>query len=678
MRVLDVRAVLDRERDIQLAGPKTKVLESLNFKNTKYAILSHRWEMEVDYDEMTGLMKMDDQDRDEIRQRKGYRKIIKSCEQALKDGYAWLWVDTCCIDKRSSAELSEAINSMYRWYRNAQRCYVYLNDVDGLAFPAEQDFSRFDKFHGWPEWFSRGWTLQELIAPREVEFFNKSWMSIGTKQDLTSTLQIITRIPEKVLRDGQVLRSTGSSERPGVAHIMSWAADRKTRRVEDRAYSLMGLFGVNMPMLYGEGSKAFQRLQLEIIRASSDRSIFAWNPKGCLGNYGSVLAEDPNCFRGCHDIENIVDHNEFADELKEYIRENGLDVDTHHGQGKLLSLRSGAASIQLSIFNVTNVGIQVWLPIIPDRDDSKSVFKAVLPCLDCDGNLITIDLESCGLSSSRCLGASRIRNTWPEFTSLYLAYAQDAEESYHDLRLNDRRASWNGFTRCGAFPCEILRTCNTVILSPEKSLIVLVYANNDAKSRFAVGLGYYLGEVWACVVCDECPTDQQAQSSWADFAKQAYDFLWNAPVDESYFCGASFTIKATHLPKSIWDARIVCGSNDNGYTDVMIDIEQCPGCCTGPCICRSLDDELRVPCTYTELLHELKLDGQSAWLQECSSQGIALGDYGHYSTHDGFNRRGNVFEDMQELGIDPIDSVYGLVVSRVSSCEHVLRCHDMP
>lgn len=143
------------------------------------------------------------------------------------------------------------------------------------------------------------------------------------------------------------------------------------------------------------------------------------------------------------------------------------------------------------------------------------------------------------------------------------------------------------------------------------------------------------------------------------------------PSKHTIFCG-------TLLPKSIWDARIVCGSNDNGYTDVMIDIEQCPGCCTGPCICRSLDDELRVPCTYTELLHELKLDGQSAWLQECSSQGIALGDYGHYSTHDGFNRRGNVFEDMQELGIDPIDSVYGLVVSRVSSCEHVLRCHDMP
>ncbi|KAI6002305.1 hypothetical protein F5J12DRAFT_906395 [Pisolithus orientalis] len=147
----------------------------------------------------------------------------------MRDGYTWLWIDTCCIDKRSSAELSEAINSMYRWYRNSQMCYVYLND-----------------------WFSRGWTLQELVAPKEAEFFNKSWVSIGIKQDLTSLLEDITRIPEKSVR--------------AVAHIMSWAADRKTTRVEDRAYSLLGLFGVNMPMLYGEGSKAFQRLQLEIIR----------------------------------------------------------------------------------------------------------------------------------------------------------------------------------------------------------------------------------------------------------------------------------------------------------------------------------------------------------------------------------------------------------------------------
>ncbi|KIK14617.1 hypothetical protein PISMIDRAFT_57930, partial [Pisolithus microcarpus 441] len=218
-----------------------------------YAILSHRWGEEVDYKEMIRLVKMDEEERKRVKKRHSYEKIIKSCEQAAKDSCEWLWVDTCCIDKRSSAELSEAINSMYRWYQNAQVCYAYLN-------PSEN-------------WTLRGWTLQELIAPQEVKFFNKDWVHIGNKQRLASTLEDITGIPRGVLTSG--LAGKGLS----VAQIMSWAAERKTTRVEDRAYSLMGLFGVNMPMLYGEGKKAFQRLQLEIIRISSDQSIFAWKPR---------------------------------------------------------------------------------------------------------------------------------------------------------------------------------------------------------------------------------------------------------------------------------------------------------------------------------------------------------------------------------------------------------------
>ncbi|KAI6012665.1 heterokaryon incompatibility protein-domain-containing protein, partial [Pisolithus orientalis] len=249
---------------------KTVILKELDDKTTSYAILSHRWGNEVNYDEMTELMKMEEQERDEVRQRGGYQKIIKSCEQAMRDGYRWLWIDTCCIDKRSSAELSEAINSMYRWYRNSQRCYVYLNDVDESAFPTRPNESKYDSSNGWPEWFIRGWTLQELIAAKEVQFFNKDWTFLGNKQTLADTLKIITRIPDEVLRDGL------TSKCPSVARVMSWAADRKTTRVEDRAYSLLGLFGVNMPMLYGEGEKAFQRLQLEILRVSSDHSIFAW------------------------------------------------------------------------------------------------------------------------------------------------------------------------------------------------------------------------------------------------------------------------------------------------------------------------------------------------------------------------------------------------------------------
>ncbi|KAI5997501.1 heterokaryon incompatibility protein-domain-containing protein, partial [Pisolithus albus] len=237
----------------------------------RYAILSHRWEddAEVTYEEMIGLMKMEGRKRDEVRDRSGYQKIIKTCKQAMKDGYEWLWIDTCCIDKRSSAELSEAINSMYRWYQDAQVCYAYLNDVES-TFPTEENDETYDKSYGWPEWFMRGWTLQELVAPSQIEFFNRNWAPIGNKQHLAPLLKDITGIPCDVLRDGL------AGKRLSVAQIMSWAARRQTTRVEDQAYSLMGLFGVNMPMVYGEGKKAFQRLQLKIIRRSSDHSIFAW------------------------------------------------------------------------------------------------------------------------------------------------------------------------------------------------------------------------------------------------------------------------------------------------------------------------------------------------------------------------------------------------------------------
>ncbi|KAI5997532.1 heterokaryon incompatibility protein-domain-containing protein, partial [Pisolithus albus] len=237
-----------------------------------YAILSHRWEddSEVTYEEMIGLMKMEERKRAAVKKRSGYQKIIKTCKQAMKNGHEWLWIDTCCIDKRSSAELSEAINSMYRWYRDAQVCYAYLNDVEESTFPTEQNDETYNKSNGWPEWFMRGWTLQELIAPKQIEFFNKNWASIGTKGHLAPVLEEITSIPCDVLRDGL------AGKRLSVAQIMSWAADRETTRVEDRAYSLMGLFEVNMPMVYGEGKKAFQRLQLEIIRRSNDQSIFAW------------------------------------------------------------------------------------------------------------------------------------------------------------------------------------------------------------------------------------------------------------------------------------------------------------------------------------------------------------------------------------------------------------------
>ena len=287
MRLIDINVFLKRERAMSKGRQverRAKVFDFRDDEATEYAILSHRWigDTEVNYDEIADLAKMEERERDEVRKRAGYKKILDTCRQAQKDGYKWVWVDTCCIDKRSSAELSEAINSMYRWYANAKACYAYLHDVDGSSFPTEKDDDKYPKSNGRPEWFSRGWTLQEMIAPSDVQFFNENWQHIGDKKALARNLSAITGVPSYILTVGL------DGHRPCVAQIISWAANRTTTRVEDRAYSLMGLLDVNMPMLYGEGRKAFHRLQLEIIRSSDDQSIFAWGHESDNVRIGSI------------------------------------------------------------------------------------------------------------------------------------------------------------------------------------------------------------------------------------------------------------------------------------------------------------------------------------------------------------------------------------------------------
>ena len=359
MRLINVKAFLEREeliRQGKRVDRQAKVLEFGDDEVTEYAILSHRWiEQEVDYNEVVELAKMDEEDRNEIRQRVGYRKVLRSCEQAKEDGYKWLWIDTCCIDKRSSAELSEAINSMYRWYENSRICYAYLHDLPSSSFPIAKDNAGYPKSNGWPEWFSRGWTLQEMIAPRDLQFFNKDWYPIGDKRTLSPILEDITQVPRHIPEEGL------SSNRPCVAQIMSWAADRTTTRVEDRAYSLMGLLDVNMPMLYGEGKKACHRLQLEIIRTSNDQSIFAW---GCnsIVRTGSILADDPSFFRGC-DKMGLMNQDEFIESLRRDIPKEMLP---------------SIEDERFGTFPITNRGIQIWLFLRPDVSDT--VFHALLPC----------------------------------------------------------------------------------------------------------------------------------------------------------------------------------------------------------------------------------------------------------------------------------------------------------
>ena len=262
MNLIDTDVFLRREWAMSMGTPfenRTKVFNS-DAKAIEYAILSHRWigDTEVSYDEMVDLAKMKKGERNEIRERAGYKKILDTCWRAKNDGYKWVWVDTCCIDRRNSTKLSEAIISMYRWYANAKVCYAYLHDVDGSSFPTNKAKKKYPRSNGWPEWFSRGWTLQEMIAPRNLQFFNKDWQPIGDKKRLAQTLDTITGVPVHILTGGL------DANRP-VDQIMSWAANRTTKLDEDRAYSLMGLLGVNMVMMYGEGEEeAFRRLRLEV------------------------------------------------------------------------------------------------------------------------------------------------------------------------------------------------------------------------------------------------------------------------------------------------------------------------------------------------------------------------------------------------------------------------------
>ncbi|KAE9968195.1 hypothetical protein BLS_005978 [Venturia inaequalis] len=255
-----------------------------------YTILSHTWGSdEVTFKEMNKL-------EAGTQNKAGYQKILECAQVSKERGFEWTWVDTCCIDKRSSAELTEAINSMFAWYRDSAQCLVYLADFKAEAGSQGQPWSKEEISDlGKSRWFSRGWTLQELIAPRWLFFFDKNWSQFGGTLDVhfMSTVSTVTGIPPNMLATSEpkwrLLRKYN------IAQKMSWFGNRITTRKEDAAYCLLGLFDVNMPLLYGEGNKAFTRLQEEIIRRSADRSIFAWKNPFRDGKVG-LLASSPHLF----------------------------------------------------------------------------------------------------------------------------------------------------------------------------------------------------------------------------------------------------------------------------------------------------------------------------------------------------------------------------------------------
>lgn len=221
-----------------------------------YAILSHTWGDEVTWKDCVAGT---------AARKASFAKIRGACAQAVVDKLDWIWIDSCCIDKSSSAALSEAINSMCAWYRDSVVCYAHLSGVSAAA-----DTSSTDGEFARCRWFFRGWTLQELLAPADLIFYSEDWVRIGEKTALESA---------------------------SVAKRMSWAAHRRTTRPEDVAYCLMGLFSVKMPMLYGEGQRAFLRLQEEIMKQSDDQSLLAWvDADASVDAYRGLLATSPRSF----------------------------------------------------------------------------------------------------------------------------------------------------------------------------------------------------------------------------------------------------------------------------------------------------------------------------------------------------------------------------------------------
>ncbi|OSC99761.1 HET-domain-containing protein [Trametes coccinea BRFM310] len=348
-----------------------------------YVALSHRWdpEGEVTFPDIHHL--------DRARLMSGWSKIQNACKIAAMNDILWIWIDTCCIDKASSAELSEAINSMFALYLHSRICLAYLGDVPAGDKPSAPK-SAFRS----SGWFTRGWTLQELLAPAAgMILFSRDWTVIGTRHDLRSVIEEITGIDRHMLTDVPTLFGWADSKQwtarlraNSLAKRMSWAARRVTTRPEDRAYSLMGIFGVHMSILYGEGgANAFRRLQLQIIRQSADQTIFAWGHRldssvvdgwmrtvgprhlhACPG-HSPLLAPSPDAFAHSGSIRPVV--------LKDFAAAACL------------------ASMKASHYYQTHHGIHIRLPLRRLFPAGSSPFAAdnlycgALACSDQSGTL---------------------------------------------------------------------------------------------------------------------------------------------------------------------------------------------------------------------------------------------------------------------------------------------------
>jgi hypothetical protein len=305
---------------------------------------------------------------------------------------------------------------MFRWYKNAKVCYAYLSDVSsaiepnslyalsdniGMSLPTELQMELPGNIFNSSRWFKRGWTLQELIAPPTVNFFSRNWTFLGTRALLANLIAKITGIDQGVLL-------TQSLDSFSVAEKMSWAAHRKTTRPEDRAYCLLGIFDIHMPLLYGEGSRAFLRLQEEIMKVAVDQSLFIWGiPEGAhlltMEEFlARELAQNKSQIKELPNMPGLT--LELHESEKQVPRLHGLLAESPalfaQSRGVIQTSRF-ADNIQMPPLSY-NRGILVELPIFGSFDWNKVPSDQIAFSRYCFGErLIIIAILNCAMKDNR-------------------------------------------------------------------------------------------------------------------------------------------------------------------------------------------------------------------------------------------------------------------------------------
>jgi hypothetical protein len=385
-----------------------------------YAILSHTWlrdDEEVIFASITSAPPSNSY-QGSWRDLPGAKKIVYLCNQAADDGLDYAWADTCCIDKTNSVELSEAINSMFKWYQRSRTCYAYLADVD------KSDEGQITQ----SRWWDRAWTLQELVAPVVMHFYDKHWQSLGTKEDLLDLVSLKSGV------DHETLKQPDTMYVKSVAQRMSWAAHREATRLEDRAYSLLGIFDVNLSMQYGEGSLAFKRLQEMILQKSNDQTLFAWGFSPRIIEETTGLLRGPRnsvVGNGHQDADKSLQWHAdgiFAESPRRFAGCGKLIFYTTHAFTSNISEINGALRMEAIIARIPN-GFELDLDRIWKVKDFPR-YISILPCgySDKRGSMVGILLEEWASSRFR-----RVRLIPDVFTFLV---------DCHTIGRTDRRSIW--------------------------------------------------------------------------------------------------------------------------------------------------------------------------------------------------------------------------------------------